>query len=101
MAHTIRVATAGAVIAALASSALAISPATAGAPELQYMNRAPSVAEAVATVTQILSSGTTVGGKTWQGTPDGMGGVKNADGTITVFINHELSAADEIGRAHV
>ncbi len=94
MARNIRVATAGAVIAALASGTLAIGPASAGAAELQYMNRAASVAEAVATVTQLLSSGTTINGKTWQGTPDGMGGVKNADGTITVFVNHELSASD-------
>ena len=94
MARNLRVATAGAVIAALAAGTLAIGPASADVAELQYVNRTPSVAEAVATVTQLLSSGTTVNGKTWQGVPDGMGGVKNADGTITVFINHELSASD-------
>ena len=97
MARSYRVAAASAAIAALACSTLAIGAVSAGAADpntLTYVNRTASVSDAVATVTQILSSGTTVGGKTWQGTPDGMGGVRNADGTITVFVNHELSAAD-------
>ena len=94
MARNLRVATAGAVVAALAAGTLAIGPASADVAQLQYVNRTPSVAEAVATVTQLLAAGTTVNGKTWQGVPDGMGGVKNSDGTITVFVTHELSASD-------
>ena len=90
MARKNRVA-AAALVAALASSALAIGPANATADPIQYV---VSVNEAVAEVTQILASGTEVNGYTWPGTPDGLGGLKNADGTITVFVTHELSASD-------
>ena len=46
------------------------------------------------TLSQLLLSGDKVGTKTWQGIPDGMGGVKNKDGSISVFVNHELSSGD-------
>ena len=46
------------------------------------------------TLSQLLLSGDKVTGKTWQGIPDGMGGVKNKDGSISVFVNHELASSD-------
>ena len=46
------------------------------------------------TLSQLLLSGDSVAGKTWQGIPDGMGGVKNKDGSISVFVNHELASSD-------
>lgn len=91
MAQRFRVAAASVVLAAVAGSALAMSPATAVDSKLQYIE---SVDQAVAEVTQILAAGDTIGGYTWVGVPDGMGGVKNADGTITVYVTHELSASD-------
>jgi hypothetical protein len=91
MAQRFRVAAAGVVLTALASSALAMSPATAVDNKLIYVE---SVDNAVAEVTQILAAGDVVAGYTWVGVPDGMGGVKNADGTITVYVTHELSASD-------
>ncbi|MEY4348270.1 MAG: hypothetical protein RIS43_689 [Actinomycetota bacterium] len=91
MALRIRVATASFAIAAVVGSALAMSPAFASEATPTYIS---SVDQAVAEVTQILASGDTIGGYTWPGTPDGMGAVKNADGTVTVFVNHEFSASD-------
>lgn len=91
MARKFRVAAASVAVAALASSALAIGPANAETEPITYME---SVAGAVAEVTQILSSGDSFDGYTWPGTPDGLGALKNADGTITVFVTHEFSASD-------
>jgi len=48
-----------------------------------------------ATITPFLTSGDKVGSTTWAGTPDGMGAYKNADGTVSILVNHELSASDE------
>jgi hypothetical protein len=95
MARTYRVAAASVAIAALASSALAMGPAQAEASKLQYVEAVGSGVE----LSQILSSGDAINGYTWEGVPDGMGGVRNSDGTITVFVNHELSASDAFASA--
>jgi hypothetical protein len=42
-----------------------------------------------------LTSGDKVGNTTFAGTPDGMGAYKNADGTVSILVNHELAANDE------
>ncbi|MCG3129230.1 MAG: hypothetical protein CHACPFDD_04148 [Phycisphaerae bacterium] len=34
------------------------------------------------------------------GLPDGLGAMDNGDGTLTLFMNHELTATDGIARAH-
>jgi hypothetical protein len=36
-----------------------------------------------------------IGGKILRGTPDGMGVLKNADGTLTILSNHEMSLSDK------
>ncbi len=45
-------------------------------------------------LTVLATSGDTIGGVMWPGTPDGIGVLKGADGKVTVFVNHELSASD-------
>jgi len=62
----------------------------AGAPV--YMD---SVNAKGATLTPFLTSGDKVGNTTFAGTPDGMGAYKNADGTVSILVNHELAANDE------
>jgi len=47
---------------------------------------------AAGTLTQFLTAGDVIGGKTVMGVPDGMGAYKNKDGTITLLSNHEISA---------
>ncbi|MEY4323419.1 MAG: hypothetical protein RL410_1200 [Actinomycetota bacterium] len=91
MALRIRVVTAAFAAAAVVGTTLAMSPAFASEATPTYIS---SVDQAVAEVTQILASGDTIGGYTWPGTPDGMGAVKNSDGTVTVFVTHEFSASD-------
>ena len=79
------VAGAGAAGALLAVSAL---PAQA-ASDFSYVEALNG-----AQLTVLATTGDTVGGVMWPGTPDGMGVLKGADGKVTVFINHELSASD-------
>src|SRR5262245_57640531 len=45
------------------------------------------------TLTSILSTGDSVGGYRMAGVPDGLGAFDNGDGTFTVLMNHELTAA--------
>lgn len=51
---------------------------------------------AAASITPILTTGDSDGKVTWAGTPDGMGAYKNSKGTVSILINHELTAADEV-----
>jgi hypothetical protein len=44
-----------------------------------------------ATISVIATSGDTISGQVLRGIPDGMGALKNADGTITLLSNHEVS----------
>ena len=91
MDRRVKISTVGALFAALAGSTLAGSPAFALEPKPVYV----ASTNAAATVNQILASGDSVAGSDkWQGIPDGMGAVKNPDGTVSVFVNHELSAND-------
>ena len=91
MDRRVKISTVGALFAALAGSTLAGSPAFALEPKPVYV----AATNSAATVNQILASGDSVAGSDkWQGIPDGMGGLKNKNGTVTVFVNHELSAND-------
>ena len=91
MDRRLKISTVGALLAALTGSTLAMTPAFALEPKPVYVESK----NAAATVSQILASGDTVAGSAlWQGIPDGMGGVKNSDGTVSVFVNHELAASD-------
>lgn len=76
-----------AVVAAVVS-ALTVNPAMAD-DALTYMESTNDGA----TIQQVLSAGDQHG-LTWEGVPDGMGAVRNSDGTVTVYVNHELSASD-------
>jgi len=91
MDRRVKISTVGALFAALAGSTLAGSPAIAGETKPVYV----ASTNAAATVNQILASGDSVAGSAqWQGIPDGMGALKNKNGTVSVFVNHELSASD-------
>jgi hypothetical protein len=76
-----------AVVAAVIS-ALTVNPSMAD-DALTYMESS----NASATIEQVLASGDQ-NGLTWEGVPDGMGAVRNSDGTVTIFVNQELSASD-------
>jgi hypothetical protein len=78
-------------IAAVAAvvGALTINPAMADGAPLVYMESTNDAA----VIQQILAAGDEYG-LTWEGIPDGMGAVRNSDGTVTIFVNHELSASD-------
>ena len=76
-----------AVVAAVIS-ALTVNPAMAD-DALTYMESTNDAA----TIQQVLAAGDQAG-LTWEGVPDGMGAVRNSDGTVTIYVNHELSASD-------
>ena len=91
MDRRLRNTTTGALFLALVSGTLGYGAVNASETKPVYVATTTSAA----TVTQILASGDKVGSSSqWQGIPDGMGGVKNANGTVSVFVNHELSASD-------
>ena len=91
MDRRVKISTVGALFAALTGSTLLATPANALEPKPVYVVTANSAA----TVNQILASGDTVGKSAmWQGIPDGMGAVKNPNGTVSVFLNHELATRD-------
>ena len=79
---------------AIASLSLIVST-----PVASFATTGPTYMEssnaAGATITPILTSGDKIGNNTWAGTPDGMGAYKNADGTVSILVNHEFSASDE------
>lgn len=83
--------TTGALCLALVSGTFGYGTANASETKPVYVETTTSAAS----VSQILASGDKVGSSSqWQGIPDGMGGVKNSDGTVSVFVTHELSASD-------
>jgi hypothetical protein len=91
MDRRVKISTVGALFVALTGSTLLATPAFALEPKPVYV-----VADnSAATVTQILASGDSVAGSAkWQGIPDGMGAIKNPNGTVSVFVNHELATSD-------
>ena len=89
MDRRVKISTVGALFAALTGSTLLATPAGAAEGKPTYVVSSNSAA----TVNQILASGD---GKSamWQGIPDGMGAVKNPNGSVSVFVNHELATSD-------
>lgn len=75
--------------AVLAAVSMSTPAFAAGAP--QYILSANSAAE----ISVLASSGDVIGGRILRGTPDGMGAIKNSDGTITILSNHEMSLSDK------
>jgi len=91
MDRRVKISTVGALFVALTGSTLLATPAFAAEDKPVYVVSTNSAA----TVSQILTTGDSVAGSAkWQGIPDGMGAIKNPDGTVSVFVNHELSAND-------
>ena len=91
MDRRVKISTVGALFAALTGSTLLATPAFATEDKPVYVVAANSAA----TVNQILASGDSIAGAAkWQGIPDGMGAIKNPNGTISVFVNHELATSD-------
>ena len=82
---------------AASTLALALGCSVFGATSAQAAIERPVYMDEVTSginLSQLLLSGDKVTGKTWQGIPDGMGGVKNKDNTISVYVNHELASGD-------
>lgn len=73
---------------------LAATPAFA-APEAWLEPRQPGWK-----VTPLLNVGDSVQGYRMVGIPDGLGAMLNADGTLSVFMNHELAADKGVVRRH-
>ena len=49
-----------------------------------------------AALTVIATTGDTISGEVLRGIPDGMGATKNADGTLTLLSNHEISTGADV-----
>jgi len=78
-----------------AVSAVALAPTAFAADVPQYVVSANSAAS----ISILATSGDIIGGKILRGTPDGMGVIKNADGTLTILSNHEMSLSDKTVQA--
>jgi hypothetical protein len=52
-----------------------------------------------ATLNVIATTGDTIGTEMLRGTPDGMGALKNTDGTLTLLSNHEISLSNAVAKA--
>jgi hypothetical protein len=74
----------------IASSLVAQSAHAADAPV--YMIAASDGA----TLSVIATTGDTISGEVLRGIPDGMGATKNADGTLTLLSNHEISTGADV-----
>lgn len=70
-----------------------MGPSTQTAPYVQAI--APKIK-----ITSILTTGDVVHGYKMGGIPDGLGAYDNDDGTFTVLMNHEISGALGVARAH-
>jgi len=76
--------------AAIISSALVFTMDATGALAAQAPQYVVNLNDKASTLSPILTAGDTFGKFTWAGTPDGMGAYKNANGTVTLLINHEF-----------
>ena len=79
-------------LATLSAFALGAITTSASAIDAATPTYVLSKNEAV-TITPFATSGDTIGGTILRGTPDGMGAMANADGTITLLSNHEISTS--------
>lgn len=71
--------------------AIAFAPSALAAQVPQYVLPANDAAA----ITVLASAGDVISGKILPGVPDGMGVLKNADGTLTLLSTHELSISDK------
>jgi hypothetical protein len=90
------VATLAVASAASAGVVLRTGPSSSATPYVVPVTGSP-----VLEVVSILTVGDTIGGYQFLGIPDGMGGWNQGDGSMRVFIDHELTASAASGqRAH-
>ena len=103
MARRTNVVATSAALLALVSGTVAMTPVSATIANANAFGTTSATPEYVqsfvdnkASLEQILTAGdtATTGGYKLPGVPDGTGVVKNADGTTTLYLNHELSASD-------
>jgi hypothetical protein len=73
------------------AGAFALAPSAVAATSIQYVLPANDAA----TITVLATSGDLINGKILRGTPDGMGVLKNSDGTLSILSNHEMSISDK------
>jgi hypothetical protein len=73
------------------ASAVALSSSAMAATPIQYVLSANDAAS----ITVLATSGDVISGKILPGVPDGMGVMKNTDGTLSILSNHELSISDK------
>lgn len=79
------------IAATIAASSIAVIPVANAADVPQYVLSSNEAA----TISVLASSGDIISGKILPGVPDGMGVLKNADGTLTILSTHELSISDK------
>jgi hypothetical protein len=103
MARRTNVVATSAALLALVSGTVAMTPVSATIADANGFGTTSATPEYVqsfvdskAVLKQILTAGDSVpsSGYKLPGIPDGSGVVKNADGTTTLYLNHELSASD-------
>ena len=102
MARRTNVVATSAALLALVSGTVAMTPVSATIANANGFGTTSATPEYVqsfvdnkASLEQILTAGdTSSAGYKLPGIPDGSGVVKNADGTTTLYLNHELSASD-------
>ncbi len=74
-----------------AVSAIALAPTAFAGTVPQYVLPVNDAAS----ISVIATSGDIISGKILRGTPDGMGVLKNTDGTLSILSNHEMSISDK------
>jgi secreted PhoX family phosphatase len=79
------------VVMTAVAGALALTPSALAAQIPQYVVSSNAAAD----ISVLASSGDIIGGQILRGTPDGMGVLKNSDGTLTILSNHEMSLSDK------
>jgi hypothetical protein len=84
-----------AAVAAAGAQVVRTGPSSSATPYVVPMPGSSVVREVVS----ILTVGDTIGGYQLLGIPDGMGGFSNGNGTMNVYIDHELTATAS-GRRH-
>jgi hypothetical protein len=82
------------VSAGVVGSALFTQAASAATPPIYVISASDG-----ASISVIATTGDKIGTDVLRGTPDGMGALKNADGTLTLLSNHEISLSNPVAQA--
>ena len=81
------------VSAGVASSALFTQAASAASTPIYVISASDG-----ASISVIATTGDKIGTDVLRGTPDGMGALKNPDGTLTLLSNHEISLSNPVAQ---